>query len=168
MAAVDQPFIPEAHEHLAHRARVGGVEGEARPAPVAGAADDLELLEDRVTCLAHEFPHPRHKGLAAQIEPRLAFFRELLLDDVLSRDAGVIGPGQPFSRPTAQPLEAHQDILDDVVQPVPHVQHGGDIGWRNDDDVRLGLGPRLEDARIEPALIDGGFYGPRIVCHSLI
>src|SRR5262245_44901720 len=168
MAAVDQPFVPQAHEHFPYRAGVGRVEGEARAAPVAGAADDLELFEDRAARLAHERPYPLHERLAAQVESRFAFVGKLFLDHVLRRDTGVVGPGQPFGRPASHPLEPDDYVLDDVVEPVTDVKHGRDVGRWDDDDIRLGVGTWLEDSRLEPALVDGRFYGPRIVCHSLI
>src|SRR2546428_651673 len=54
VAAVDQALLPQPHEDLAHGARVGRVQGEAGAAPVARAADHLELLEDGVARFAHE------------------------------------------------------------------------------------------------------------------
>src|SRR5712671_280525 len=105
MAAVDQPLVPQAHEHLAHGARVARVERKAEPGPVGRAADDLELLDDRVAGLFDEAPDFLDEALAAQVEPAFALLGEALLDDVLRRDAGVVGPRQPFGGPAAHPLE---------------------------------------------------------------
>ncbi len=80
----------------------------------------------------------------------------------------MIGPRQPLGGAAAHPLEADQHVLNDVVEGVADVQDVGDIRGRNDDDIRLGALARLKRAGLEPALIDAGFYGPRIVCHSLI
>ena len=82
----------------------------------------------------------------------------------------MIGPRQPLGGAAAHPLEADQHVLNDVVEGVADVQDVRDVRWRDDDDIWLGAPPfpRLERAGVEPALIDAGFYGPRIVCHSLI
>src|SRR6266566_8883088 len=106
VAAVDELLLPEAHEHVAHRARVGLVEREARAAPVAGAADDLELLDDGVARLTHECPYPLHECLAPQIEARLALGGEPFLDHILCRDTGVIRPWEPLGGAAAHSLEA--------------------------------------------------------------
>ena len=168
VAAVNQPLVPQAHEYLAHGARILLVEGEAQPRPVAGAADHLELLEDRVARFLYEFPDAAHERFAAHVEAVFALGGEALLDHVLCRDAGVVGTREPLGGAAAHPLEADQHVLDDVVERVPHVQHVGDVGGRNHDHVRLAVGPGLEDARIEPPLVDDGLYGPGIVRHSLI
>ncbi len=168
MAAVDQLLIPESDEDFSHGRHVLGIEREALPAPIAGAADDLELLDDRRTGFPDVLPGSLYECFPTQVEARLAFGGEALLDHVLRRDPGMVGPGQPLGSAAAHPLEANQHILDDVVERVPDVQHVGDVGRGDDDDVRLAIGPRLEDAGLEPALVDHRFYGPRIVCHSLI
>ena len=163
VAAVDQPFLPQAHECLAHRAGVGRVEREARTAPIARAADDLELLDDGVARLAHERPHPLDERLPAHVEPSLPLRGQLLLHHVLGGDAGVIGPREPLGGPAAHALEADEDVLDDVVQGVPDVQHGGEVRGRDDDDVRLPRGSRQENVAFEPALIQARLDGAWVV-----
>src|SRR5439155_16048136 len=71
MAAVNESLLPQAHEHFAHRPRVGRVEGEPRPGPITGRADHLELLENRRAGLAYEHPDPGHERLTAEVEARL-------------------------------------------------------------------------------------------------
>ena len=100
-------------------------EGEAQPRPVAGAADHLELLEDRVARFLDEFPDAAHERVAAHVEAVFALGGEALLDHVLRRDAGVVGTREPLGGAAAHPLEADQHVLDDVVERVSHVQHVG-------------------------------------------
>src|SRR5437667_9246097 len=119
VAPVEQAFVPQPHEYFATGSDVFGVERKALPAPVAGAADDLELLDDGAAGLADVFPRARDECLATQVEARLAFSGEPFLDDILRRDAGVIRPRQPLGGAAAHPLEPDQHILDDVVQRVP-------------------------------------------------
>src|SRR5205823_1704868 len=77
VSSVDQSLVPQPHEDLAYGIGVGWIEGKPGAAPVAGAADNLELLENGVAGTAHELPYSRHKCLASQVEACLAFGREL-------------------------------------------------------------------------------------------
>src|SRR5262249_16462039 len=62
----------------------------------------------------------------------------------------------------AHPLEPAQDVLQRVVECVPHVERASDVGRRNDNGVGLGVAPlgpaSLEGARLLPqpgnALLD--------------
>src|SRR5207253_7973624 len=65
VAAVDEPFFPQTHEHLAYRAGVRLVQREAGSTLVARAADHLELLEDRGASLVDERPYPDDQPCAS-------------------------------------------------------------------------------------------------------
>src|SRR5438445_8069696 len=92
VAPVDQAFVPQPHEHFAHGSDVFGAERKALPAPVAGARDDLELLDDGAAGLADVLPRARDECLATQFAARLPFSGEPLVDDILRRDSGAIRP----------------------------------------------------------------------------
>ena len=119
VSTIDEPFVPQAHEHFPHGGDVFGVERKALPAPVTGAADDLELLDDGAAGLADVLPRAFDERFPTQVEARLPFGGEPFLDDILRRDAGVVRPRQPLGGAAAHPLEPDQHILDDVVQRVP-------------------------------------------------
>src|SRR6059036_1932188 len=165
MAPVNEPLLPERHEHFPHRPRVGGVEGEPRPRPVAGGTDHLELLENRRAGLAHERPDPRDECLAPEVEAGLALFRDEALHHVLRGDAGVVGAGEPQRFPAAHPLEPDQHVLRHVIQPLAHVQHRRDVGRGDHDHVgRLGrVGPGSEHAALEPAPVQRALHGLWVV-----
>src|SRR5258708_14963013 len=92
VSTIDEPFVPQAHKHFAHRGDVFGIERKALPAPVAGAADDFELLDDRATGLPDVFPRARDERLPTQVEARLPFTDEAFLDHILRRDAPLVRP----------------------------------------------------------------------------
>ena len=165
MAPVNEPLLPQRHEHFPHRPRVGGVEGEPRPRPVAGGTDHLELLENRRAGLAYERPDPRDECLAAEVEAGLPLFRDKALHHVLRGDAGVVGAGEPQRFPAAHPLEPDQHVLRHVVQPLAHVQHRRDVGRGDHDHVgRLGrVGPGREYAALEPAPVQRALHGVWVV-----
>ncbi len=165
VATVDQTLVPQTHEHFPHRSRVRRVEREAGAAPVARAADHLELLQDGVPRLAHERPGPLDELLATEVDAGLALLREQPFDHVLRGDAGVIGARQPLCGTPAHPLEADQHVLDDVVEPVTHVQDGRDVGRRDHDDIRLmrRVGAGREHPAVEPPLVQPALDVVRVV-----
>ena len=59
------------------------------------------------------------------------------------RDRGVIRPGNPASVLAFHAGTANQNVLDRIIQNVPHVKHTGNVGGRDDNCVRpapIGLG----------------------------
>ncbi len=168
VAPVDEPVVVQLYEHPLHRAAIAVVEREARPVPVAGAPDGLELVENRAARLAHVLPHALDERLAPEVLPPKFLAGELSLHHVLRCDAGVVGARQPQRLAAAHPLEPNQHVLNRVVQPVPHVQHGCHVGWRDDDDVRLPLGRDVggEYVGLRPGLVHPALDGRGIVFRS--
>ncbi len=111
VALVDQALFIEAHEDLAHRPGQARVHGEALPAPVAGAAQALQLGDDLPAGLSLPLPDPLDKGLPAQGVAVFAFRGQLALHHVLGGDAGVVGAGHPQGVEAVHALEADQDVL---------------------------------------------------------
>ncbi len=172
LASVDQAVFEEAVEGLADRPRADFVHGEALAVPVAGAAHLLELVDDAglelVLPALHLLDELVASGLAGGLhllvvgERRLAGFLELAVDDGLGGDAGVVGAGHPEGLEALHAVGAGQHILQRVVEGVPEVEGGGDIG-RGDEDAVGGLlagedagGVGAEGARLDPALPDAG------------
>jgi hypothetical protein len=67
--------------------------------------------------LALHLPGALDKGVAPEVVPRLPLFLKPLLDDVLRRDAGVVGAGYPQRRLAAHAVIADDDILEGVIEP---------------------------------------------------
>ena len=153
------------HEDFAHGARELRVEREVGATPVAARAEGPELLEDRVAGFLHVRPDPLLEALAPEVEAGLAFLRHDALHHVLGRDAGVVGSRKPERVPAAHPLEANEDVLDGVVEAVPHVQDRGHVGRRHHHDVACTGIPRVgaEEVGCEPPAIEIGLDGGRVV-----
>ena len=98
----------------------------------------------------------------------LLALHQLPLDHHLRGDAGVVGAGLPQHVLAAHPLEARQDVLQRVVERVPHVQRAGHVGRRDDDAVGRGLGALgpagAEGARLLPFRVNAAFDFVRLVC----
>ncbi len=132
-AAVDQLLVVEADEHLADRVGQPLVEGEPEPRPVARAAERLQLIDDLGAVLRLPRPHPLDERLAPQVVPGGPLVGELLLDHVLGRNSGVIGPRKPARLVAVHPVIPDDDVLERVVQRVAHVEAAGDVRRRDDD-----------------------------------
>ena len=140
-AAVDEALLVELDEDLLHAARVVRVHREALAGPVAGAAELLELLDDDAAVLLLPGPDVFEELLAAEVVAVLhhALLAQRLLHHGLRGDAGVVGAGQPEHFLAVHARLAGEDVLDGVVQHVPHVEHARDVGRRDDDGIgRLG------------------------------
>ena len=74
---------------------------------------------------------PLDKGLTPEVMFGNALLFQLLFDAVLRRDARVVGARNPHGGLALLPRAACEDVLHRVVQDVPHVQHAGDIGRRD-------------------------------------
>ena len=72
----------------------------------------------------------------------------------------MVGARLPQHVAPAHALEAAENVLDGVVERMPHVQRARHIGRRNDNGEGLGLGlaARLEKAAGFPFLIEAGFH----------
>ena len=169
LPAIDQPFLEQGDEDHPHGAREIGIEGVVGAVPVAAAADGPQLLEDDRAGLGHILADPCLEGLPAQIESGLPLTGQQLFDHVLGRDAGVVGAGKPEGIPAPHPLKSHHDVLDGVVEPMAHVQLGGDVGRGHHHDVGAGrsagtgIGTGPEEVAPLPAGVEILLQAPRIV-----
>ncbi len=143
LVLVDEARAIEIDEHLTHGAGQALVHGESEPRPVAGAAEPLQLADDGVARLFFPLPHALDEGLAAHgAAVGLLPFQQLTLDHHLGGDAGVIGARLPQHVAPAHALEADEHVLQRVVEGMPHMERAGDVGRRNDNGERPGLGAR--------------------------
>jgi len=54
-------------------------------------------------------------------------------------DASVVGAGEPEDFLAVHARLAAEDVLDGIVEDVPHVKHAGDVRRRDDDGERRAL-----------------------------
>jgi len=145
LAAIDQPVAEEPKERLAHGPSADIVHREALPVPIARAAHLLELVGDRGLVLILPRLHACNELRAWDVGPSLAFFFEdALLDNRLRGDARMVCSGHPECLEPHHPVGPGEDILECVIEGVPQVKPGRDIGGRDEQ----GVGPRL--ARVHP------------------
>jgi len=156
LAAVDVAALVERDEGLQDRLRVAGVERVDRAVPVAGGAELAELAEDDAAVLVTPGGGRLDELLAAEVVARLAFLLpEFLLDAGLGGDAGVVGAGEPEGGLAFLSGAADHDVLQRVIEQVPHVQDAGDVGrWDHHRERFAGrVDLTLETAGRDPAVV---------------
>ena len=155
----------ERYEHLADRARETVVHREALARPVAGCPKPPQLPDDRPARLGFPGPHLVKKLLPPEDSPiGLLTLGKLALHHHLRGDTGMVRARLPQHVATAHALVAAEDVLQRVVECMPHVEHAGDVGRRNDDGERRRIGavrpPGLEGLSVFPngrdPCLDGG------------
>ncbi|OPY10226.1 MAG: hypothetical protein A4E67_00646 [Syntrophaceae bacterium PtaB.Bin038] len=157
--------MPEPHEDLADRPGETLVHGETLAFPVAGAAQALQLVQDDAAVLLLPLPDALDELLPAQVVPRLSLLGQLLLDHVLRRDPGVVRARHPEGVVALHAPVARHDVLQGVVQGVPHVEHPRDVGGRDDDAEGLSVTHvlRVEIPVLEPELVPLRLHIPGLV-----
>jgi hypothetical protein len=135
LAAVDEAFLVEAHEHLGDRARHARVHGEVAGVlalgvgviPVRGGAEAPHLPRDGRARLLFPLPDPLDELLAAEVVAALALLLELALDHDLRGDAGVVRAHDPVGVVAAHAVESDQRVHQRLLERVAHVQRAGDV-----------------------------------------
>ena len=163
LAAIDQAFFVQAHEHFRDRLRQARVHGEALARPIERGAHAPQLLGDGAAGLRLPFPHALEKCFAPEVVARLAFGFELALDHHLGGDAGVIGACLPQCVVAAHAVVAGERVHDRVLERMPHVQAAGDIRRRDHDAVARTLSGRAEGAGLFPGVVQTLFDRVRLV-----
>ena len=93
--AIEQAVAIPGDEHAAHGSGQPLVHGEAFTRPVDRGADPTHLVADRRAGFLLPFPDPLDELFTAEIVARLAGGGELVFDDLLRGDAGVVGSALP-------------------------------------------------------------------------
>ncbi len=178
LAAIDIALAVEIDENLDHRVveialgirlrcprRPRHGEGIARP--VTGRTEALQLINDRIAVLRLPLPDLAEEILAAHIRAaQVALRLQLLLDLQLRGDPRMVLPRLPQRVKAAHPVPTGEDILQRVVERMAHMQRAGDVRRRDHDaetlGPRLGIGARLEGARLLPHPVEPRFGLGRI------
>ncbi len=157
---VDPASAIQVDEEPHHGADVRVVHREARAAVVERGAHPPELDEDLAAVLVQPLPDAFLEALAAELLTGRSLPRELLLDDVLRRDAGVVVARLEEHVEALHALEAHDGVTDGELERVAHVQLAGDVRGRMRIDIRragrvgVGVVEALLFPGALPALLD--------------
>ncbi len=139
---VDQPVAMQFDEHFHDGPRQALVHGETLARPVAGGAQPLQLVDDDAAALVLPLPDALEEFLPPHLAAAgLLALHQLPLHHHLGRDAGMIGAGLPQHVAAAHPLEAAEDVLQGVVERMPHVQRARHVRRRDHDGEGLRVAP---------------------------
>jgi hypothetical protein len=166
LRAVEQPFLEEPHERLAHRARGTLVHGEAFALPVERRSQGAMLLAHALAVLLLPRPDAADELLAAEVVAAPAFLgAQIALHDHLRGDARVVGSRQPAGVEAAHPLVADEDVLQRSGEGMADVQAARDVGRRQHDRVRRLVARvlRVEEVVLFPEPHPVRFHGGRLV-----
>ena len=132
---VDKSLAIEVAEDIIHRLAPLLIHGEGEAIPVAGGADLLELADDDPAVLVRPVPHLVEELLASEVALLDPLLGQLSHHLRLRGYGGVICAGNPAGVEAGHPCPADEDILEGVIEHMPHVEHAGDIGRGDDDGV---------------------------------
>ena len=158
--AVDPALVVEVDEEAHDGAHVVVVHREPLAPVVQRRADAPELEHDLAAVLAQPLPDALLERVAAEVLPRLSLGREVLLDGVLRRDAGVVEAGLEERVVALHPPRPDDRVGERELQRVAEVQVAGDVRRRVRDREalarRVGVGVVVAFLfpRALPALLD--------------
>src|SRR5688500_5610419 len=113
LSLVNQAILEQFEKRLPDGAGETFIEGKARAREIGRGAEALELLDNPIPVLLLPLPDAGDECLAAKVVAGLVFlFLELLLDDGLRGDAGVIDARNPQRIPPAHAMDAGEDVLE--------------------------------------------------------
>ena len=136
-ALIDQAFFIEGNENLTNGTRTDIIHGETFTGPVAGRAEASDLQTDAVAEFFLPLPYTFQEFFTAEIIFIETFFSDLLFDLDLRCDAGMIFARQPQDIVALHSLVTDQNILQGIIERMPHVQLTGDIWRRQHNAVRF-------------------------------
>ncbi len=174
LALVDQPFVVEInkglHDSLVHVWAVfmadAGIarrtaHGEGGPLPITRRAEALKLVRDSAAGLLFPFPDFLDEGFAAHRSARgFLVLHQLTFNNHLRCNARMVRTRLPKRIKPAHPVPTDQDVLQGVIERVPHVQAARDVGRRDHNGkglVALFVRASSKALGVFPRLIDAGF-----------
>ena len=134
--------------------------------PVAGTSQFTQLFKNDSAVFISPFFRVFQKTIPSEIVLILALFAELLFHLCLGGNTRVIGTREPESIMALLPCPAGQNVLDCVVENMPHGQDTGHIG-RGDDDGISGffrIWFPTEGTLIFPGLVEAVLHIFWLVC----
>ena len=135
--AVDQALLVEFEKRSPHGARKPLVHRKARLFPVARRTQTTQLLQDDVAVLLFPPPSVSQEVLARKTLDRNPLLCQLSRNQQLGRDARMVCAGQPQTIVTLLTAQAHQDVLQGVVERVSDVQASRHVRRRHHEGVGL-------------------------------
>ena len=111
--------------------------------------------------LTRPVPSVLKEGLARQVVLLDTLSSQTADDLRLRSDGSVVGTRHPAGVEATLTRTAHENILDAIIEHVPHMQYARDVGWGDDDGISGAvIGRRVEELVLHPVRIP-------LILHSL-
>ena len=164
-AAINQALLMQPHKGFHHCFVEPRIEGEALAAPIHRIAQAAQLADDGAAAFRLPGPGPLKESIATQVIFVGSFSLELLFQDRLHGNRGVVGARQAEHILALQALEAHHRVDQGGVEGMAHVQAAGHVRRRNHDAERFagGVGIGMEGPRLLPGGLPAGLGAGRVV-----
>ena len=137
IAAVNQAALVKAHEHVTHRFGKTFIHRKALAAPIDRSAEFFQLVRNNCMVFVFYLPRTFKEFFAPQFVAVGTFLFKPAFHHVLRRDSRMVGARNPQRRPAVHALIADNNILQNIVERMPHVQNAGYVRRRNNDGKRL-------------------------------
>ena len=159
-------LLVQADKHFLHGFGTALIHCETFPVPVAGDAQLLQLVLDGSGIFLFPLPGPLQEAFASQFFLIDALFLKLVCHLYFCGDGCMIRPRNPQGVIPLHSLIADQDILQCIVQGMPHMKLACDVRRRHNRCERLSAPVNLcvEIFVLTPFLIQFLFDRFRIVC----
>ena len=143
-APVDDPgtfvnvsLFVQTDKYLQNRLRAALIHGKTLSVPVAGAAQLFQLVDDGSAVFLFPLPRPFQETLSAQLPLVNTFLTKLIRHLDLRGDGCVVRAGNPQGIVSLHPFITDQNILQRLIQRMPHVELSGHVWRRNHDSKRF-------------------------------
>ena len=134
---INQSLIVEVNKNLDNAFRALIVHGESGAIPVARRTYTAQLLKDDTTMFFGPFPSVLQEFFTGKVGLLNTAFSKSIYYLCFGCYRSVVGTRHPTSILTFHTRTAHENVLNGVVEHVPHVEHTSNIGWRNHHGVGL-------------------------------
>ena len=136
-ATVNQPLIVEVNKHLNDAFRALIVHCEGGTIPVARRTYATQLLKDDTTMFFGPFPSVLQEFFTGKVGLLNAAFCKAVYHLCFGCNRSVVGTRHPTCILTFHACTTYEDVLNGVVEHVPHMEHTSNIGGRNHHGVGL-------------------------------
>ena len=111
--------------------------------------------------LTRPVPSVLEEGLARQVVLLDTLSSQTAYNLRLRSDGSVVGTRHPAGVEATLTRTAYEDILDAIIEHVPHMKYARDVGWGNDDGISGAMiRRRVEELVLHPVRIP-------LILHSL-
>ena len=136
-ATINKAFIIEVYKDFNDAFRASFVHREASSVPIAGSTNLAQLFENDTAMFFRPIPSVLQELFTGEIQFADTLLSEFIYNLCFGCNGSVVCSWHPARILSFHSCVAHQDVLNRVVEDVPHMQHSRHVGRGNYNGVRL-------------------------------